>query len=528
MKRLLTSVICSLVGLHTILGVEPARPRLVVGIMVDQLRTDYLEFLKTNFSEGGFRRLMQNGVYLKDVNFKVSGLDRPSGTAIIYTGSYPRYNGITASKVYNPQTKDMVPALKDATIIGNFTDETYSPGALRLSTLSDELAIALDGEGRIHSIAADPQQSIIMAGHAGNSAFWINENTGKWASTTYYHDAPNILPNRNYSNSITQRIDTIRWTPLRPSENYNPNSKSKKKNSGDFIHSFSLSDRDVFSIYTSSPFINEDITDAAISYLKDLALGSNSGSTDMLNLAYTVAPFTYGIEQNFTSELEDIYLRLDLQLNRLFKAINDYVGLDNTLIYVSSTGYYDDPVADDLKYGIPSGTFSVKRALSLLNSFLSAQFGNAAYVDTYSGGHIYLDRKVIEEKQLNLKDVSEISRDFLVRMSGVNDAFTMGDIMSSALPLMEGIRLGTDPKTGGDIILEFNAGWTIVNDLHFPNDIQVARSTPVLTPVFILGKDVSPSEITATIDAVAIAPTIAQIMRIRSPNGAQEKPLILK
>lgn len=525
MNRLITSVICGLVGINTMLHADPSRPKLVVGIMIDQLRTDYIEYLQNLFGEKGFKKLMKDGAFLKDVDFKVPGLDPASGTAMIYTGGYPRHNGVTAAKVYDPVSKDMVPTLHDPSMIGNFTTETYSPANIRLSTISDELAIDGAGLAGIYSISPDPQQAIIMAGHAGSSAFWINDNTGKWATTTYYRETPAVVTQRNYNEPITTRIDTMQWKPLRHLSSY-PGLPAQKRLL-DFKHTFPTADRSVYRMYMSSPMVNTEVTDVAITYLKDLKIGSRGDAIDMLNVGYTAAPYKYVKDGDFRLELQDSYLRLDGQLTRLFDAIEKYVGLDNTLVYVASTGYYDDAVADDPQYRMPTGDFSVRRALSLLNSYLTARYGNGDYVDTYSAGHIYLDRKQIEERKLDLNEVAEAARDFLVRMSGVNDAFTMGDIMSSALPAMEAMRLGTDPKTGGDVVLEFNAGWNIVNDTKFPNETKVARSSMVQTPVFIMGCGVAPVVIGTPVDATAIAPTVTQVLRIRSPNGAESKPLDL-
>lgn len=526
MNRLITSVICGLVGINTMLSADPTRPRLVVGIVVDQLRTDYIEYLQNLFGENGFKKLMKEGAFLKDVDFKVSGLDKVSGTAMVYTGGYPRHNGIGSEKTFNPDSKAMMPALNDPSMIGNFTTETYSPANLRISTISDEVAIDGDGVAAVYSIAPDPQQAIIMAGHAGNSAFWINDNTGKWATTTYYKDVPLELSQRNYSQPITARLDTMQWIPLLPLEKY-PGLPSQKK-SVRFKHVFPTSDRSVYRMYLQSPMVNNEITDVAISYLKDLQLGTRGDALDMLNIGYTAAPYKYVIDGDYRLELEDSYIRLDRQLSRLFEAIDKYVGLDNTLVYVTSTGYYDDSVEDDPKFRMPTGIFSVKRALSLLNSYLAAKYGNGNYVDTYSRGHVYLDRKHIEEYKLELSEVAESARDFLVKMSGVNDAFTMSDIMTSSIPDMEAMRMGTDPKTGGDVVLVFNSGWSIVDDTHFPNDIQVARQSPVLSPAFIMGNGVASQVIETPVDATALAPTVTQVLRIRSPNGSASKPLSLK
>lgn len=526
MKRLLTSVICGLVGINTILAADPSRPKLVVGIVVDQLRTDYIEYLQNLFGENGFRKLMKEGAFLRNVDYKVGGLDKASATAMVYTGAYPRQTGVAASSVYDPAMQRMVPALHDAGSIGNFTDETFSPAALRLSTISDEIAIDGVGIASVYSISPDAQQAIIMAGHAGNSAFWINDNTGRWATTTYYRDTPKTVTQRNYNQSVASRIDTMQWKPALPLARY-PGLPVQKKMS-DFKHTFSSADRDVYRQYASSPLVNTEITDVAISYLKDIGLGSKGEAIDMLNIGYTAAPYKYVKDGDFRLELEDSYIRLDGQLSRLFDAIDKYVGLDNTFVYVTSTGYYDDAVVDDPKYRIPTGEFSVKRALSLLNSYLTAKYGNGNYVDTYSRGHVYLDRKEIENLQLRLEDVAQASRDFLVRMSGVSDAYTMSDIMTSALPGMEALRLGTDPKTGGDVVLEFNSGWRVNDDTRFPNDVQVVRSSMVLSPTFFMGSGVKPQVISTPVEVTAIAPTVTQTLRIRAPSGAVSKPLPLE
>lgn len=526
MNRFLTSVICGLVGINTMLAADPSRPKLVVGIVVDQLRTDYIEYLQNLFGEKGFRKLMKDGAFLRNVDYKVGSLDKASATAMVYTGAYPRQTGVAAASVYDPTTQQMVPALQDAKVIGNFTEENLSPVALRLSTISDEIAIDGVGVASVYSIAPDAQQAIIMAGHAGNSAFWINDNTGRWATTTYYRDSPKVVTQRNYDHPIASRIDTMQWRPSLPLSRY-PGLPAQKK-MYDFKHTFSMADRNVYRQYASSPLVNTEVTDVAISYLKDLKVGTNGEAIDMLNIGYTAAPYKAVKDGDFRLELEDSYIRLDGQLGRLFDAIDKYVGLDNTFVYVTSTGYYDDAVVDDPKYRIPTGEFSVKRALSLLNSYLTAKYGNGNYVDTYSRGHIYLDRKEIESKQLPLDEVAQAARDFLVRMTGVSDAYTMGDIMTSALPGMEALRLGTDPKTGGDVVLEFNSGWRVKDDTRFPEEVQVVRSSMVLSPAFFMGSGVKPQIISTPVEVTAIAPTVTQTLRIRAPSGAVSKPLPLE
>lgn len=502
------------------------RPRLVVGIVVDQLRTDYIEYLQACFSERGFRRLMKDGVYMRDVDFRVKGLDAASATAMLYTGAYPSSTGVPSAMVYDAATMKNQPALTDTRTLGNFTNDSFSPGNLRLSTLADELAMDGGGMANVWSFAADPQQAIVMAGHAGTGACWINNTSGNWATTTYYRQLPPTLSGRNYSKPLSARIDTMQWKPSRPIDRF-PGLPLQKKMYA-FRHTFPRSDKEVYNRFAASPLGNAEVTDVAIECLKSLKLGTSGNAIDMLNVGYTLAPYKYLSDGDYRAELTDAYLRLDGQIDRLLDAVDNAVGAGKALVWLCSTGYYDDAVIDDKKYRIPGGEFSMKRARSLLNSYLSAQHGNADYVDAFHGSHIHLNHKLIEQKNLDVSAVVADARSFLTRMSGVADAYTLYDILSPSTPEEERLRLEVDPKTGGDIFITFNPGWTVTDDIAYPPVSKPVRESPVLAPAFIMGPGVAPRKVSLPVDATALAPTVCSLLRIRSPNGAESKPMLLQ
>lgn len=518
MNRLLTTFVVGLAGIQGIALAAESRPKLVVGIVVDQLRTDYLEDLRDMLSSGGFRRLMEQGLYLKDIDFKVNPGDASMATAIIQTGAYPRQNGVTDAMVYDAAIKSLRPLFNDDEYIGNFTTEKYSPSALRVTTITDELSVEENGKSRIHSISPEAAQAIILAGHTGESAFWVNDETGRWSSTTYYTAPPATLQNRNYNNPLVSRLDTMKWVPLHKGEPY-PYVDVREIKDG-FKYSFSRSDKDVYSHYKVSPYVNTDITSAATEYINELGLGKNDGGTDVLNLAYTLAPYPEAESGNYRYELQDAYLRLDKDLEKLFNTLDRVAGKENVLVYLVSTGYFSEPANENTGYRLPGGVFSVKRAMSLLNAFLSAKYGNGAYVDRFTDGQIYLSKNLIEEKGLDLNKVAEDSRDFLVKMSGVADAFTMSALMSPVNQQLEALRLSIDPKTSGDIFLEFTPGWKIIDDSRFPSVTLDHKTAVYLTPGFIMGKGIGAEIVEETVEAVAIAPTLAGILRIRPPNAA--------
>ncbi len=466
---------------------------------------------------------MKDGIYLRNVDFKVPSLDEASSTAMLFTGAYPAQTGVASSMVFNPSRGTVQPALSDPKTMGNFTNDSFSAENIRLSTLADELQVAGNGLASIFSFAADPQQSIIMSGHAGTSACWINNTTGNWATTTYYKSLPTPISTRNYSTPLANRIDTMQWKPSIELNRY-PGVPSQKK-LYPFRYTFPHSDKNVYNRFTASPLGNKEITDVAIECLKQLRIGSNPNAVDMLNVAYTVEPYKYSSDSDTRIETTDAYLRLDAQIGRLLDAVDKYVGAGNAIIWLSSTGYCDEAVIEDKKYRIPGGDFSMKRAKSLLNSYLSALHGNGDYITAFHDNHLYLDHKILEDKKLDISAVMADARTFLTKMSGVADARTLHDVLSPSTPEEESLRLAMDPKTGGDIILEFSPGWNVVNDLEYPSTSKSVRLSPVLAPAFIVVPGVASQTISTPVDAVAIAPTIAGLLRIRSPNGSQEKPI---
>lgn len=522
-NRLLSTMIMGLMTINTVALADSSRPKLVVGIVIDQLRTDYLEYLREYFGDKGFNRMLNGGLYLRDVDFKEAVNDPTAATALIYTGNYPAANGIPAATLFDRQTTQKVPALNDPATIGNFTNATLSPTALRLSTIADEVAIDGNGLGLVYALAADPQQAVIMAGHAGNAALWIDHNTGNWCSTTYYRDFPQFISQRNHKMPLARRTDTISWRPALPLDKY-PGIPAQKRNYP-FTYTYPSSDRNVFSRLAVSPPGNAEVTDVAIECLNSLQLGRRSDAIDMLNVAYTLAPFPEVSDGDYRLELEDAYIRLDRQIERLFDAVEKTTGLDNALIFVSSTGYYNDATPDNPKYRIPSGDISLKRVESLLNSFLSAKYGNGDYVDDIIGNTLYLNEKFIEGKSIDVKEIRHEAAEFLMKMSGIASARSLHDILTDNSSATETVRLAIDPKNAGDILLTFSSGWNVVDDRTYPTNVTPVRTSAVLTPVIIMAPQLTSTTLSATVDAAAIAPTVTSLLHIRSPNGAKEKPL---
>lgn len=496
------------------------RPALVVGIVVEGLSMDYLDLLRSHFSEGGFKRLLESGITITDIDYGTP-LDGAAASAVIFTGAAPAVNGVPAAVIYNAETRLTESVFNDPATLGNFTNETLSPKALTASTLADELRIDGGGLGYVYSIAPDASEAIIMAGHTGNSAFWINDVTGKWSTTTFYKDLPTPAQNLNHREPNEYRLDTLQWTPIVPVDRL-PDLPSYKK-LYPFRHAFPRTDTFRYKAYKNSPAANTDVTRLAADYINILSLGKRE-SMDMLNLAYTLQPFEYGRDPDTRVETMDSYLRLDRDLARLFATIDEKgPGMDRTFVFLTGTPLTTRTRRDDDKWNLPFGEFSSRKAVSLLNMYLMAIYGNGDWVSGYHSGQVFLNHQLIKDRNKDIKAIRNESARFLTRMSGVTNAWTIDDVIDRrATEQPDAMRRNTHVPTAGDVFVTISPGWQEVDDdSTTEKPASTLRASAAVAPAFLLipGENQSVT-INSPVDARVIAPTVSGILRIRSPNGA--------
>ena len=222
----------------------------------------------------------------------------------------------------------------------------------------------------------------------------------------------------------------MHWKPMLPLQSY-PGLPQQKK-FYPFRYTFSGRGADAWRKFGASPAGNREVTDVAVEWLQGLRLGNRGEAIDMLNVAYDLSPWKDVKDGDYRLELQDAYLRLDRDLSRLFAALDKNVGLQNTIVYLLPTGTFDNSAPNDPKYRIPGGDLSTKKAVSLLNAYLTANYGNADYVDGVSDGQIYLNKKALAGKRNTEGTIISEARDFLARMSGVANIYTLADILDSS------------------------------------------------------------------------------------------------
>ncbi|MEN9919076.1 MAG: hypothetical protein RL662_1512 [Bacteroidota bacterium] len=522
-------ILTSLVAVLTVTSIQSQTtlretPKLVIGITIDQLRSDYLDLFHHTFGEKGFKRLLSQGLVYHNISFDFPNLNETSSIATIYTGALPFYHGIVGSQLYIADKNAQTPIFEDNTFAGKHTKEKLSPMALSVTTITDELKIASQGKSDIFSFAPHAAQAIASAGRLANGAYWIDDYNGKWATTNYYKDLYWIVEQENKSNIYSNKANTIIWSPALGSEKYNlfPYSTSKSA----FSHKFDQPTNSYIRL-KESPFVNENITKTAIKLMQKDDMGART-SPDFLALTYYAGNYADASADDYSLEIQDTYARLDQEIAALLEQVEKTVGLQNTLIFVTSTGYYNSSSQYPAHASTTQKAFYTKRCEALLNMYLMTIYGKGKWVDKYHDQQIYLNRKLIESKNIDLESIQNKAVEFVIQFSGVQDATTSIQLLTGkANANMVAYRNMLAKGYSGDLIIEVQSGYTIVLEEGTTDKTKskTHRELAIISPAIFFGHGIKPEKIKRTVRATQIAPSVCRILRIRSPNAAKDQPL---
>ena len=522
MRKIITSLIAILVV--TNLEAQQRTPKLVVCITVDQLRGDYIEYFYNTFGERGFKRLMNEGLVYNNIRFEFSDIDQASAFATLFTGSNPCFSGIAGDKTFDFEKEKEVSILNDPEYLGNYTKENYSPKNLFSSTIGDELKIASQGRSDVYSIAPDAESAILSAGHAANGAFWMDNTNGKWATTTYYKGIPWYVDRYNNGpESLASRLETMVWTPTLPMEKYD--AFPYVLDDLPFRYTFSEKFANCYPNLKTSPFINKEINRLALQFLEYGGFGTRS-CPDMLSITYYAGNYRGTMSKEYTREIQDTYYQLDQDIEKLLDTIDKKVGLANTLVVFTGSGYYksEESYPDGLM--VNGGEFHPKRCLALLNMYLMAIYGqHTSWVQGYYDNQIYLNRKAIEDAKLDLTTLQNKAAEFYRNLVAYNSSLRV-----EACLRVTGTRGNrqipsryASSETGRS---DHRVATRLESDLDNPKEkVKIIRNNAVITPLVFMGNGLKPQHIYREVKATEVAPTVTHVLRIRPPNATQSLPL---
>lgn len=520
----------------------PDKPRLVVGIVVEQLRYDHIERFRDRFGENGIKRLINEGTYFKNASFEYMLTQSAPGHATISTGAEPSQHGIPSDNWYVPLRNELIYSTKDAEVKpvgGSFESGLHSPANLKASTFSDELKMATNRQAKVFGIGIKENAAILSAGHAADGVFWFDNGTGTWMSSTYFTDYLPAWVNDFNALNYAESYLSNSWELFRSGEIYSDclpdtNSFEAGFNSLNYfpydlkkLRSRVITGaKNDFSLLRETPFANSLTTSFAIRLIDKEKLGRDD-VTDFLSICYSA---TDNIGHRFgpsSREMGDAILRLDDEIRYLLTYLNDSIGKRNILIYFTSSHGISEIPAVLERNRIPSGYFRQNQALQLLRSYMNAVYGEGDWVKGYSERQVFLNRTLIEDARLSLEEVQKKVARFLVQFSGVAAAypysvFEANDFGNGNL---KRIMNNFNPQRSGDVIITLNPGW-VEKEGDYVTNHNSPYECDSHVPLIWYGWTVNRAVVSRKVNMTDIAATLSSLCKVPFPNACTGEPMI--
>ena len=527
-------VLMVVIGVGPLSGqkIPPQKPKLIVGITVSGMQYDYLSVYWDKFSDGGFRKMATTGANCKNARYDYLITDPSVGFASIATGTRPSEHGIVSDYWYRRLTNEIVHSIEDqeqTTIGGSYGSGPYSPWALHSRTLSDEMRVKSRFKSRSIGVSMDPNAAVLLAGHTATAAYWLDPVHASWITSSYYMDSLPVWVNdfnaKNYPDLYLDR----NWETLHPiaeySESMLDNNPYETGLSGQITFPYDLTrlssdgkgGRD-YSLLMTTPWGNTYTKDMAIAAIVNEELGKQE-VTDIIHIGFNTTKYLANFYSTWSVETQDTYLRLDQDIAHLLEFLDDQLGLENVLVYVTA----ENALAVDPNYlaesRIPSGFFNYRTSVSLLKSYLNAIYGRGEWVTFYYAQQIYLNHQLIEDSNLSLEEVQDLVARFMVQMNGVSNALQAYVLQQNYFTdgVLHRIQNSYYQKRSGDVILYLTPGW--VEHSNVGGVYAEFKYTPHV-PMIFYGWKINRVTIPYRVSPTDIAPSIASFLEISMPDNA--------
>jgi predicted AlkP superfamily pyrophosphatase or phosphodiesterase len=513
--------------------VYAAKPKLVLGIMVDQMRYDYLYRYYDKYSEGGFKRLMNQGFNCKNNHYHYASTITGPGHAAVYSGSVPAINGIIGNEWYDPLANRTVYVAEDTTVRAVGTDVTAiegkrSPINMHTTSITDQLKLATSFRSKVIGIAVKDRGGILPAGHSADAAYWFDAKSGNWITSTYYmNELPQWMKDFN-AQKIPDKLMTQKWETLLPIEQYTESEEDNQEYenalSGEklpvFPHTVSS-----YGALLTSPYGNTITKELTLTTLRNEAMGQGK-ETDFLCVSFSTPDYVGHATGTHSIEIEDTYLRLDRDIAEILSNLDATLGKNNYLVFLTADHGVADIAGFSKKHKIPSGVIELTKEINYLNGQMVEKFGEGKWIKAQDNYQLYLDHDLMTKKNVTMSQVYELVKDkMLILGSSIYQVVNLHDINSAAIPpyykpLIENIY---NPKRSGDIMLLFEPSWYsgskkgTTHGTMWQNDRHV--------PLVWYGWKIPQGETVEQTYISDIAATLAVLLNILEPNGCVGQPI---
>ena len=514
----------------------PKKPKLIVGIVVDQMRQDYLYKYADRYSEDGFKRLINEGFMMKNGHYNYIPTYTGPGHASVYTGTTPATHGIISNNWYVKSTGESIYCAGDSTVTnvgGTPGNGQISPRNLLTTTITDELRFASNKRSKVVGIAIKDRGASLPAGHLGD-AYWFDSENGDFMTSTYYHDELPAWVKAFNAKKLPDSYLNQSWETLYPIDTYTQSIADDNP----FEASFSGKELSTFpynlaelreqnggpGLIAATPFGNSLTLDFAIAAIEGENLGKGK-ETDFLAMSFSSPDYIGHRFGPASIEVEDNYLRLDRDMATLLEYLDKTIGEGEYLIFLTS----DHGVADVATYmeseKVPSGNLNVSYIRSQLIGYMIAVYGEGDWILNVSNEQVFLNEKLARDQKLDLGKIEDELALFLLRFRGIKEVYTATTMKTAAFEegRAHSLQNGYNHKSPGNLLLILEPGWLTGGAKGTSHGTGFTYDTHV--PIIFFGWNVKAGSSTRYSTITDIAPTLSMMLGIRLPNGSTGQPI---
>lgn len=515
-------------------------PKLVVGIVVDQMRWDYLYRFRGHYCDGGFMRLLEGGFSCDNTMLNYIPAVTAVGHTSIYTGSVPSVHGISANDFIIESTGEQMYCTQDdmeSTVGSGSSAGEMSPRNMLVTTVTDELRLATNFRSRTVGVALKDRGAILPAGHTASAAYWFDDMTGRFITSTYYMDRlPEWLVEFNARDRAASLLAQD-WDTLLPESEYvlstedNTIYENPSEEGADPVlplKTSALFRKNGYSVIRATPYGNTLTLEMAEAVLENERLGQGT-YTDFLAVSLSSTDYVghqYGIN---AIELEDTYLRLDRDLAEFFSFLDRTVGEGEWILFLTAdhAGAHNTEFLKDR--GIPAGGWPSDIYLEAIDSLSVACFGLEGAVRSLANYQVHIDQAAVRGAGVDMQVYKSAIKEYLEMQDGVAYVLDMENAVSAPVPaaVRERAVNGYNRERSGVLFIIMEPGWYdraskdpaggTTHGVWNPYDSHI--------PLLFYGKGIKPGRTHREVYMTDIAPTVAALLDIQMPNGCIGKPV---
>lgn len=524
-----STIILFFISFSVSIAQKTEKPKLVVGIVVDQMRYDYLYRFYDKYSNNGFKRMMNEGFNCRNNQYQYASTITGPGHAHVYSGSVPAISGIVGNEWYDKVDNRPMYVVEDSTVnlvgIGSITAGKMSPKNLKVTTITDQLRISNQFKSKVIGIAIKDRGAILPAGHTG-TAYWFDASKGNWISSTFYGETlPAWVTNFNNLKYPEQYASQM-WETMLPIETYTETEDDDQPYEASVMgESKAVFPHKVTTGGIATTYFGNEITkNFALAALDAENLGKST-FTDFLAISFSSPDYAGHAFGPQSKEIEDIYLRLDKDIAEILTTLDAKIGVGKYTVFLTADHGVAEIPAFLKKNKVPAGIFTSLELKGAADKILIGKYGPGRYILDSDNYQLYLDRETLKIKGISVEEIAESLRMGMWKTEGLYTVINLEDANNANIPDYYKSKLTNiyNPKRSGEIMI-------LLEPAHFAGYIKgtthgtmYAYDTHV--PLLFFGCGIKKGEMNKPTAIADIAPTLAQLLKILEPNGSVGTPI---